>query len=85
MEIHYFSWLRSRIGAARETVSPPPEVTTPGKLVDWLSGRDSRYRSLFAHPGAVTISVNDRLVEDWENHALQSDDKISFFSPMSGG
>jgi len=85
MEIHYFSWLRNRVGAAKETVFPPQDVTTPRKLVDWLSLRHEKYRALFSYLSVINVSVNGQLVEDWENHALHHDDKISFFSPMAGG
>ncbi len=85
MEIHYFSWLRNRMGIAKEAVSPPPEVNTPQKLIDWLCGQGKKYRDLFSHPEVISISVNDALVEDRKNHALKNGDKVGFFSPLAGG
>ena len=36
MEVLYFAWLRERAGLAHETVSPPADIDTVAKLLDWL-------------------------------------------------
>ncbi len=85
MEIHYFSWLRNRVGTAKENISLPDDVTTPQKLVDWLSAQDAKYKALFTYVNVINISVNGQVVEDWNNHEIKNSDSISFFSPMAGG
>ncbi len=85
MELHYFSWLRNKVGTAKENISPPTEINTPQKLVGWLTTQEEKYQSIFEHIEAINISINDEIVSDWENHTINGDDKISFFSPMAGG
>lgn len=85
MELSYFSWLRNRAGISKESVSPPAEITTPRKLVDWLLQQDNKYKSLFSYLSVINISVNDQLVEDWEGHIIHQDDRVCFFPPMAGG
>lgn len=85
MEMQYFSWLRNRVGAARETMPLPSGVNTPKQLIDWLSGQNDKYKALFSYLSVINVSVNGCLVEDLENFTLNDNDKISFFSPMAGG
>lgn len=85
MELHYFSWLRNDIGTAKENICPPIETNTPQKLIDWLKNQDQKYQNLFSHIDVINISINDEVIEDWENYKINNDDKVSFFSPMAGG
>ncbi len=39
MKMLYFAWLRTKIGAGTEEVTPPAEVADVGALIDWLKGR----------------------------------------------
>lgn len=83
MEMHYFSWLRQRMGRANETIELPQSVASIQQLKEWLLQKDERYKVLFTGP--VNISVNSQLIEDWQKPCLRGNDSIEIFSPMAGG
>lgn len=85
MKIRYSSWLKNRLGVEEESVSPPADVNTPERLIDWLCAQNKKYADVFSHRDIISVSVNDTLVENPGGHPLKSEDKISFFSPMAGG
>jgi sulfur-carrier protein len=85
MDLQYHSWLRTRAGKARESVSLPEGVTTLSELVDWLARQNGVYEALFTYRSIINASVNGQMVQDWKGVHLKENDKISFFSPLAGG
>lgn len=83
MKILYFAWLRSKIGVGEETLSPPPEVTTLGMLVDWLKTRSPAHAKAFAQPSLIRAAVN----QDFAglDQTIGTNDEIAFFPPVTGG
>jgi sulfur-carrier protein len=84
MEITYMSWLRTRMGTGKETVTLPADITSAQKLVDWLTQQTKAHEALFSYRSIISIAINGQLISDWET-AVKDSDKISFFSPMAGG
>jgi molybdopterin synthase sulfur carrier subunit len=83
MKIRYFAWLRHRIGAAEETVEPPPEVRSVASLKGWLADRHPAFKEALAAKGLVRCAVNQDYVPD--DAALQPTDEVAFFPPVTGG
>lgn len=83
MQLHYFAWVREKIGRADEVVSPPPEVATVNDLIGWLSGRGEGYAAAFADLATVRVAVNQEYVK--MDHPVAAGDEIAFFPPVTGG
>ncbi len=83
MQLHYFAWVREKIGSADEVVSPPPEVATVNDLIQWLSTRGEGYASAFADLATVRVAVNQEYVK--MDHPVAAGDEIAFFPPVTGG
>jgi sulfur-carrier protein len=83
LKILYFAWLRTRAGTASEVVSPPPEVTTVGALMEWLAASRPGFAEALAAPGVVRAAVN----QDYAQPAdpVRPDDEVAFFPPVTGG
>jgi len=85
MELVYLSWLRGRIGIAKETVDLPGDGLTARNLVDWLARQDTKYQVLASETGVINLSVNGQVVADWNEYLICQGDNIVFFPPMAGG
>ncbi|MDR6288703.1 MULTISPECIES: MoaD/ThiS family protein [Inquilinus] len=83
MKLLYFAWVRSKIGMAGETVSPPETVRDVAGLLDWLKGRGPGYADALANPAVVRVSVNQRFARLADPIALS--DEIGLFPPVTGG
>jgi len=83
MKILYFAWLRQKIGAGEEAVSPPPSVSTVSQLVEWLKSRSPAHAAAFANVKAVRVAVNQEFA-DWSAPVAPSDE-VAFFPPVTGG
>lgn len=83
VQVLYFAWVRQKTGTAQETLTPPPEVTTVGALVDWIRGRGDNYRAALADMDVVRVAVNQEYVG--LDHPVAAGDEIAFFPPVTGG
>jgi sulfur-carrier protein len=83
LRILYFAWLRTKTGKASEEVSPPPEVTTVGALMEWLAVTRPGFAEALAAPGVVRAAVN----QDYAQPAdpVREGDEVAFFPPVTGG
>ncbi len=83
MEVLYFAWLRSKTGIAQETVSPPAEIDTVAKLLEWLKERSPRHAEALGDLSVVRVAVNEEYAEP--GAAVSSDDEVALFPPVTGG
>ncbi|MCZ6720670.1 MAG: molybdopterin converting factor subunit 1 [Alphaproteobacteria bacterium] len=83
MRILYFASIRQKIGLAAEEVSPPPEVTTVGALLEWLKGRDARHAEALGDPRVVKVAVNQDFADP--EMKVAEGDEVAFFPPVTGG
>lgn len=83
MNVHYFAWIRERIGKDSETVSPPESVTTPEELADWLCGRGEEYKAALENREGVKVAVN-QCFASWDA-PIREGDEVAFFPPVTGG
>ena len=83
LSVHYFAWLRDRVGVAEETVSPPESVATVADLVGYLAGLDQRHAAAFKDRGTVRCAVNLEFADPAT--ILRTGDEVAFFPPVTGG
>ena len=83
MKILYFAWLRQKVGAGEESVSPPPSVATVSQLVEWLKAKSPAHAAAFANVKAVRVAVNQEFA-DWSAR-IAPGDEVAFFPPVTGG
>ena len=83
MKALYFAWVRERIGAAEEELSPPPEVSTVGELIRWLGTRGENYAHAFENPTVIRTAL-DKVYARHEA-SFAGSREIAFFPPMTGG
>lgn len=83
MTVLYFAWVKEKVGLSEETVTPPPEVTTVSKLMDWLSKRSPGHASAFADRTLIKSAVAQVHVD----HSARIEDagEVAFFPPVTGG
>jgi len=81
LDVHYFAWLRERLGTGRETVET--EAETVGELIEELRARDDGYAYAFSDTSAVRAALDQDLVEF--DAKLTGAREVAFFPPMTGG
>ena len=83
MKILYFAWLRTKIGAGEEDLTPPPEVVTVGQIMAWLTTLSSGHAEAFAKPALIRAAVN----QDFAglDQPVGPEDELAFFPPVTGG
>lgn len=83
MKVLYFAWLRQKVGAGEEEITPPNAVNTVAALVAWLKSRSPAHAAAFANMKAVRVAINQEFA-DWSS-PIGADDEIAFFPPVTGG
>ncbi|MGK9168150.1 molybdopterin converting factor subunit 1 [Inquilinus limosus] len=83
MKLLYFAWVRSKIGTAAESVSPPETVRDVAGLLDWLRGRGANYADALANPAVIRVAVNQRFARPTD--PVAPGDEIGIFPPVTGG
>ncbi len=83
MKLLYFAWLKTKIGAAEEELTPPPEVDTVAALLDWLATRDGGYAEALADRKALGVAVNQEYARPED--PVGPDDEVALVPPVTGG
>ncbi len=83
MKILYFAWLRTKIGAGSEEVTPPEGVVDVSGLLDWLKGRGGGYAEALDDLSLVRVAVNHEYVG--LDHPIKAGDEVALFPPITGG
>jgi molybdopterin synthase sulfur carrier subunit len=81
IEVHYFAWVRERIGLPREKVET--SAATVADLVAELRAREERYAAAFADTSALRVALDQELAEF--DASLAGVREVAFFPPMTGG
>ncbi len=81
LDVHYFAWLRERVGTGRETVET--EAVTVSDLIAELRARDEGYAYAFSDVAAIRAAVDQDLVD--LDAKLDGAREVAFFPPMTGG
>ena len=83
MKILYFAWLRQKIGTGEEILDVPASVSTVHGLVDWLVAQEGGYSEAFKDTSAIKVAINQEFADF--NAALNPQDEVAFFPPVTGG
>ena len=83
MKVLYFAWLRTRVGAAEETLTPPASVRDVRGLLDWLKTRSPGHAAALKEMSVVRVAVNQEYVT--LDHPVKPEDEIAIFPPVTGG
>ena len=83
IKLRYFAWVRERIGKPEENVEVPPDVTTVGELIAWLSARGEEYAYAFENPKVIRAAIDRTHVN--AQTPIGAATEIAFFPPMTGG
>lgn len=83
MRILYFAWLRTKVGMAEETVTPPEKVNDVAGLLDWLSTRGPGHANALARKEAIRVAVNQDFAQPGD--PVGPDDEVAIFPPVTGG
>ena len=83
MKLLYFAWLRGKLGKSQEELSPPPDVTTVGALLDWLETLGPAYKAALSDRRVVRVAVNLDYVGP--DHPVAPGDEVALFPPVTGG
>jgi molybdopterin synthase sulfur carrier subunit len=83
LTVRYFAWVREKVGRAEDVLDLPPEVTTVGELVAWLTTQGPEYAGAFERPGVVRAALDQVHVKP--THSIKGAREIAFFPPVTGG
>jgi molybdopterin synthase sulfur carrier subunit len=83
MKVLYFAWVRQKIGAAEQDVSPPADVRDVSGLMAWLATCSDSHAAAFADPRQIRAAVNQEFATP--DHPVRAGDEIAFFPPVTGG
>lgn len=79
----YFSWVREKVGRAREEVELPGGTATVAAVIDWLRTRGPEYENAFAKPNVIRAAIDQQHVK--ASAPVGSAREIAFFPPVTGG
>jgi molybdopterin synthase sulfur carrier subunit len=83
MKLLYFAWLRQRTGTGEEDIPLPEGVRDVAGLIDWLKGRGPQFAEALADTSAIRVAVNQEFAT--LETALDGDEEVALFPPMTGG
>lgn len=82
-KILYFARLREQLGLASEDVRLPENVRSVSALIAILRARGGRWAEALADESRVHVAVNCSMAGMC--NAVQDDDEIALFPPVTGG
>ena len=81
IDVHYFAWVRERIGLPRERVETT--AATVAALVEELMAREERYALAFSDLASLRVALDQELASF--DAPLAGVREVAFFPPMTGG
>jgi len=84
VKIHYFAWLRERLGINEETIELPDGVTTVSEFLNWLGTRDEAFEAIMESHEILQVAIDQKHTQDREAD-ISNASEIAIFPPMTGG
>ena len=83
MNILYFSWIKDKLGKAKENITVDQNISNVAELITFLESKDETYKEVFKDISSIRVSINMETanMED----PISINDEIAFFPPMTGG
>ncbi len=83
LKLLYFARLREALGVANEELVLPANISDVAGLMANLAARGGVWQSQFDGSTQIRAAVNQELAAN--SAAIQADDEIAFFPPVTGG
>ena len=83
VKLFYFAKVRESLGINQEEIDLVNNIKTVADLIDVLKNRGIQWQSIFEMSSSLRVAVNQELVET--NHAINANDEVAFFPPITGG
>ena len=83
VKLFYFAKIRESLGINQEEIDLVNNIKTVADLIDVLKNRGIQWQSIFEMSSSLRVAVNQELVET--NHAINANDEVAFFPPITGG
>lgn len=83
IKLFYFAKLREVLGIDREEIDVETDIKTLAELIAFLKLRGSPWHSIFDMSSSYRMAINQELAE--ANHAINANDEVAFFPPITGG
>ena len=83
VKLFYFAKVRESLGINQEEIDLVNNIKTVADLIDVLKNRGIQWQSIFEMSSSLRVAVNHELVET--NHAINANDEVAFFPPITGG
>ena len=83
MSLLYFAWVRQRVGKVEEIMALPADVKTVSDLIMHLKRLGPGYADAFADESRIRVAVNQRHARF--DAAIDAEDEVAFFPPVTGG
>ena len=83
VKLFYFAKVRESLGINQEEIDLVNNIKTVADLIAVLKNRGIQWQSIFEMSSSLRVAVNQELVET--NHAINANDEVAFFPPITGG
>ena len=83
VKLFYFAKVRESLGVGQEEIDLLNNIKTVADLINFLKNRGIQWQSIFEMSSSFRVAVNQELVET--NHAINANDEVAFFPPITGG
>ncbi|MDA9558503.1 molybdopterin converting factor subunit 1 [Alphaproteobacteria bacterium] len=83
MNILYFSWIKDKLGKAKENITIDENINSVAELITFLKSKDETYKEVFKDISSIRVSINMETAN--MDDSISINDEIAFFPPMTGG
>ena len=83
MNILYFSWIKDKLGKAKENIAVDQNISSVAELITFLENKDDTYKEVFKDISSIRVSINMETAN--MDDPISINDEIAFFPPMTGG
>ncbi len=84
VKIHYFAWLRERLGINEESIELPSGVTNVSEFLNWLATRGEEFASVMESQEILQVAIDQQHTQD-RKADITTAREIAIFPPMTGG
>lgn len=79
----YFAWVKEKVGAGQEQLSPSSDVRTVSDLIAWLIQQSPSHAEAFSDISQIRVAV-DQVHVPFDS-SIENAKEVAFFPPVTGG